>query len=53
MGTPANFDSLLPDPDLTRKLHNKLYNVRNNNNNVLKLFERCIDYIQVVQPNWW
>ena len=48
MGTPVDFDSLLRDRDLTQKSHNILYNVRNNNNNVLKkfgkmhpLFTRC------------
>ncbi len=40
IGSPANFDSLLPDRDLTRKLHNKLYNMRNNNNNVLKIVRK-------------
>ena len=36
IGTPANFDNLLPDRDLTQKLHNKLYYMHNNNNNILK-----------------
>src|SRR5258706_5940702 len=40
IGSLANFDSLLPDRDLTRKLHNKLYNMRNNNNNVLKIVRK-------------
>jgi hypothetical protein len=34
-GTPVNFDSLLPVRVLTRKLHNKLINVHNNNINIL------------------
>ena len=38
MGRPVNFDSPLPDGDLTQKLHNKLYDVHNNNNNVLEIF---------------
>src|SRR5258706_4853123 len=38
--TPVNFDSHLPDQDLTQKLHNKLYNVHNNNNNVLKFIRK-------------
>ena len=48
MSEPLNFDSLLPDRDLTQKLHDKLYNVHNNNNNVLEiilkvhqLYTRC------------
>jgi len=35
--SPVNFDSLLPDRDLTQKLHNNLYNVYNNHNNVLQI----------------
>ena len=30
----------LPDRDLTQKLHNKLSNVHNNNNNVLEYFRK-------------
>ena len=40
MGRPVNFDSPLPDRDLTQKLHNKLYDVHNNNNNVLENFRK-------------
>ena len=40
MGRPVNFDSPLPDGDLTQKLHNKLYDVHNNNNNVLENFRK-------------
>ena len=40
MGTPVNFDSLLLDRDLTQKLRNNLYNVHNNNNNVLKIVQK-------------
>ena len=40
MGRPVNFDSPLPDRDLTQKLHNKLYDVHNNNNNVLEIFQK-------------
>ena len=40
VGTPANFDSLLPDRDLIQKLHNKLSNVHNSNDNVLKVVRK-------------
>ena len=36
----VDFDDLLPDRDLTQKLHNKLYNVHNNNINVLKIVQK-------------
>ena len=36
IGIPLNFASLLLDWDLTQKLHNKLYYMHNNNNNILK-----------------
>ena len=57
MGTPVDFDSLLPDRDLTQKLHNKLNNVRNHNNNVLTkfgkihpLFTRCTAQLEAGGP---
>ena len=34
------FESLLPDRDLTQKSYNKLSNVHNNNNNVLKFVRK-------------
>jgi len=40
IGTWVNCDSLLLDRDLTQKLHNNLYNVDNNNNNVLKTVQK-------------
>ena len=36
VGTPVNFDSLLPDRDLTQKSRNKVFKDPNNNKNVLK-----------------
>jgi len=36
VGTPVNFDGLLPDRDLNQKSRNKLSKVPNNNENILK-----------------
>ena len=45
VGTPVNFDSLLPDQDLTQKSRNKLSNVPNNYENILqdvrKAYQLC------------
>ena len=48
MGIPVNFDSLLPDRDLTLKSRNKLLKVPNINENILQnmrkacqLYTRC------------
>ena len=38
--TPVNFDNLLLGWDLPQKLHNKFYNVCNNNNNVSKFIQK-------------
>jgi hypothetical protein len=37
LATPVNFDNLLLGRDLTRKIYNSLYNVHNNNKNVLNI----------------
>ena len=51
------FESHLPDRDLTQKLHNKLYNVHNNNTDVLKvvrkvhhLYIRCTAQLAIGGP---
>jgi len=57
VGTPVNFDSLLPDQDLTQKSPNKLSNVPNNNENILQnvrkvyqLYTRCTAQLAIGGP---
>ena len=53
-GNTCQFESQLLDWDLTQKLHNNLYNVHNNNTNVLKvvwkvhqLYTRCMAQLAI------